>query len=276
MYDMAKLLKQEDVLPNNRPYLLLRATLTAQRPKDLHQHTFYEVFWVQNGHVRHHMADRIDVLAEGDLVLVAPGQVHALQSKGDHSMVVSVCLQTEVVDGLRRRHADAWPIQGEPSVHRLDLRALAALNQSALNLERSPNAKIATEAFLLTLLAGLQAENCASDGPEWLGKALQKARDPGVFRLGAAGLVASTGRAHPHVSRVTRKYLGQTPTEYINTVRMEYAANQLLSDVESVSAIAADCGLPNMAHFHKLFKAAFGISPLQYRQKYRQDIIQPI
>lgn len=273
---MAKLLKQEDVLPENRPYLLLRATLTAQRPKELHCHSFYEVFWVQNGHVRHHLTDRIDVLSEGDLVLVAPGQSHALQSKGENSMVVSVCFRREVVDEVRKRHPDVWLNQVAPSCHHLDLRALAALNQSALNLERSPNANVATEAFLLTLLSGLQAENIPSDGPKWLATAIQKARDPDVFRHGAAGFVAVTGRAHAHVSRVTREYLGHTPTEYINKVRMEYAAKQLLSDVESVSAIAADCGLPNLAHFHKLFKAAFGISPLQYRQKYRQDIVQPL
>ncbi len=72
-----------------------------------------------------------------------------------------------------------------------------------------------------------------------------------------------------------RKYLGQTPSDYVNTIRMTHAARALTTDSEAVSDIAADCGIPNMSHFHKLFRAAYGITPLQYRQKFQRDLVQP-
>jgi AraC family cel operon transcriptional repressor len=84
-----------------------------------------------------------------------------------------------------------------------------------------------------------------------------------------------TGKAHPHVSRMMRKHLGETPSDYINRIRMTHAARALTTDGDAVSLIATDCGIPNMSHFHKLFRQAHGLTPLQYRQKYQRHVVQP-
>jgi AraC family cel operon transcriptional repressor len=49
----------------------------------------------------------------------------------------------------------------------------------------------------------------------------------------------------------------------------------LITDGEAISDIAADCGIPNMSHFHKLFRDAHGMTPLQYRQRFQRQIVQP-
>ncbi|MFA8442173.1 helix-turn-helix domain-containing protein [Yoonia sp.] len=276
---MTQTLFHADILAEGTQIRLTRATLAPTRPRSLHDHDFYELFWVQNGRVRHHLPDGTETLNEGDAVFLRPGQSHALQGRGEHALVVSLCIDPAIVRALAKRHPSVkghlfWSNGGPVRNHR-DMRQLAALNHAAVQLENSPCDTLAAEAFLLPLCADLTAEAFADDMPQWLADACAAAKRPEVFRNGSAGLVAVAGKAHPHVSRMMRKHLGQTPSDYVNHIRMQHAARALTTDNEAISAIAAACGIPNMSHFHKLFRAAHGLTPLQYRQKYQKQVVQP-
>lgn len=276
---MGKTLFHRDILQNDAQVHLTRATLTSERPKMLHDHDFFELFWVQNGKVRHHLADRGRTIEEGTLTFLRPGQAHAVQGRGEHALIVSLCIHPQVITTLGQRHSGLsghlfWK-DGKPAEHTRDIRQMAALNHAAVLLERSRRDTLAIEGFLLPLCADLTARHFPADMPAWLASACTAAHDPDVFRDGAAGLAALTGKAHPHVSRSMRKYLGMTPSDYINQIRMDHAARALTTDADPVAQIAADCGIPNMSHFHKLFRAAHGLTPLQYRQKFQRQIVQP-
>ncbi|MEO1637659.1 MAG: AraC family transcriptional regulator [Pseudomonadota bacterium] len=276
---MTLTLHHADILSDDTQVHLTRATLASTRPRALHTHDFYELFWVQNGKVRHHLPDGVSTLTEGDAVFLRPGDQHGLQARGEVALVVTLCIHPEVVDALVTRHntlaghlfwADGGPVQ----IFR-DIRKLAALNQAAVALENSARDTLAAEAFLLPLCADVTWQGFPPDTPRWLAEACLAAHEPAVFRDGAAGLVARSGKAHAHVSRMMRKYLGQTPSDYVNTIRVAHAARALVTDSDPISQIACDCGLPNMSHFHKIFRAAHGVTPLQYRQKYQRQVVQP-
>jgi len=276
---MTIILSHKDILRDGAQSHLTRATLQPTRPRSLHDHDFFELFWVQNGQVRHHLPDRTETLSEGDVVFLRPGHKHGLQGRGEHALVVSICFHPQTIKALAKRHPSVqghlfWTDGGPVRKHR-DIRQLANLNHAAVQLERSLCDTLAAEAFLLPLCADLTAEAFPGELPTWLAQACLAAKDPEVFRDGSAGLVARTGKAHPHVSRMMRKYLGQTPSDYVNEIRMSHAARALTTDNEPVSEIAADCGIPNMSHFHKLFRAAYGATPLQYRQRYQRQVVQP-
>ena len=276
---MTRTLRYQDILVGDDQAHLTRATLTSSRPRELHDHDFFELFWVQNGEVRHHLPDGSVTLREGDIVFLAPGQAHGLQGRGEHALIVSICFHPNLIAGLAERHPSVkghlfWAGHGPVQKHR-GIRALTALNTAAVQLERSNCDTLAAEAFLLPLCADLTAEAFPNELPAWLSEACLAAKDPKVFRDGSAGLVARAGKAHPHVSRMMRKYLGQTPSDYVNAIRMDHAARALRTDNEPVSEIAAECGIPNMSHFHKLFRETHGITPLQYRQKFQRQLVQP-
>ena len=107
-------------------------------------------------------------------------------------------------------------------------------------------------------------------------KAVAAAKAPAVFRLGAAGLVALTGQTHPHVSRVMKRYMGQSPSAFVNDLRITHATRQLTGTSDSLAEIAAEIGITNLSHFHKLFRAHSRLTPHQYRRKYQRDVVQPI
>lgn len=267
-----------DILTGGAAVHIARAQVTPTRPKTLHGHDFHELFWVQNGQIRHHTPDGIETLSEGSLGFIRPGDTHGLQGRGDHALVVSLTLHPSLIDALGKRHE---ALQGQffwadaPQILHLDMQAMLALNQAALTLERSALDRLSTEAFLLPICAGL-SKPAQPDAPEWLLHAMTAAKSPKVFRQGAAGLVAVTGQTHPHVSRTMKQATGTSPSAYINDLRMTHAARQLTGTSETLADIAADIGIPNLSHFHKLFRAYHKLTPHQYRRKFQRDVMQPI
>lgn len=275
-------LAANDTFANDEAFVLSRAELDTRRPPTLHAQDFHELVWVQNGTVRLHTQDAKRDLREGDVLFISPDQRHGLQGKGEAAIVVSLAIRPGVIKAIGNRHEDLsgvafWGAGSEPTVTHRDMRQLASLNQAALQLERSPRRKLYLEAFLLPFLVALDRtpEGMGDDAPAWLIAACASAQSPAIFREGAAGFVAATGRAHPHVSRTMRRFMGVTPSDYINTLRMDHAARQLTGTSDPLPEIATDCGLPNLSHFHKLFLAHHGETPLRYRRARQRNLIQP-
>ena len=271
-----------DIIPKGAAYHLTRATLDTRRPRVFHAHDFFELLWVQNGTVRHHLPLGRADLNEGDMLFVRPDHAHALQGRGEEALVVSISLSPDMIADLGQRHSALrgrffWADSPAPVLQHRDMRQLATVNAAALRLERAQPSVFEAEAFLLPLLTSLLdgAPDIPGGAPQWLADACASAQDPAVFRHGAAGFVAAAGRAHPHVSRTARAHLGQSPSEYINAIRMDYAARRLSGTADTLSEIATDCGIPNLSHFHKLFLAHHGQTPQRYRRARQRDVLQP-
>lgn len=275
-------LHHADILGSRDAIHLARATVLPVRPKYLHGHDFFELLWVQNGRIRHHLPEGWTDLLEGDLAFIRPQDTHALQGRGEEPLVVSVTLHPETVAAIAKRHAELagrffWSGAERPVILRRDSRELAALNASARRLEAGERGTLAAEGFLLPLLASLMEEviDLPEGAPAWLYEACSAAKDPAVFRDGAAGFVRVAGRAHPHVSRTARRFLGRSPSDYVNVQRMKWAARRLTGTSDTLTEIAADCGIPNLSHFHKLFRAHHGMTPQKFRKAHQRDVVQP-
>lgn len=271
-----------DVLHKGRTSHLSRTMLGTTRPKTLHQHDFFELIWVQNGLLRHHSPTGITALPEGSLIFLTPQTPHAVQGKGDTTLIVSIMFHPDLIGDIGRTTPEVmgrffWQDSDTPVVVQRDIRQMAEINQAAMLLERRDGGALASRGFLLPLLLSLLDDDIAlpAGAPDWLGVACAAARDPKVFRNGASGFVAVTGKAHAHVSRTARQFLGQSPSEYINTMRMNHAARLLTGSNDSLAEIAVDCGIPNLSHFHKLFMAHHGLTPANYRKCLQRNAVQP-
>lgn len=274
-------LRHKDILPEGTHVHLTRAVLSTSRPKALHAQDFYELMWVQNGRVRHHLPEGREDLEEGDVVFVRPTDTHAIQGRGEAPVIASLCIDPKVIRGMVKRYPTLaghlfWSDGAAPARLRRDSLQLAEINRAANALERSPRDLLASEAFLVPLCSALLPPvTLPEEAPEWLMKACEAARDPRVFHDGAAGLVRTTGRGHPHVSRSMRRWLNQSPSDYVNAQRMAFAAARLTGGSDTLSEIAADCGIPNLSHFHKLFRSHHGMTPQKYRRAHQRDVLQP-
>lgn len=79
-----------------------------------------------------------------------------------------------------------------------------------------------------------------------------------------------------YVSNMFRQYTGSTLREYVSRKRLERACLLLETSSLSIEQIGKESGLPNAAHFCRVFKKMFKRTPQQYRlEKQRQYRFTP-
>ncbi len=66
--------------------------------------------------------------------------------------------------------------------------------------------------------------------------------------------------------QIFRKYLGQTPNDYLNSFRLEKGMQLLKSTQLSITEIANECGFSSSNYFTELFTQQKGCSPSKYRK----------
>lgn len=71
-----------------------------------------------------------------------------------------------------------------------------------------------------------------------------------------------------HFHRIFKAVVGETVAEFTRRLRLELAANRLLSNPhQPITQIALDCGFSSSQNFAKAFRIHFGVSPTTYRNR---------
>ena len=79
---------------------------------------------------------------------------------------------------------------------------------------------------------------------------------------------------HPfYVSQMIKEKKGQTLRQYIISYRLRSAKRQLELTDKTTAEIAEDNGFTDASYFAKTFKSAFGITPKEYRNKFKDEFI---
>jgi AraC family transcriptional regulator len=76
--------------------------------------------------------------------------------------------------------------------------------------------------------------------------------------------------SHSHFCRAFKESVGHPAHAYVMRRRVERAQGLMLTTSESLSQIAAQCGMADQAHFCKLFRRLVGESPNAWRRARRQ------
>ncbi|MEM9579719.1 MAG: GlxA family transcriptional regulator [Pseudomonadota bacterium] len=81
-------------------------------------------------------------------------------------------------------------------------------------------------------------------------------------------LIAETiGISGRQLERLFGKHLGTSPKKYYMEMRLDRARHLLVQTEGSVSDVAYACGFESPGHFSRVYKTAFGITPMQQRDK---------
>ena len=74
-----------------------------------------------------------------------------------------------------------------------------------------------------------------------------------------------------YLSDTLKKETGKTTTEHLQLYLIEEAKNILLTPNKSISEVAYQLGFEYPQYFSRLFKKKEGVSPSEYREKYRMN-----
>ena len=100
-----------------------------------------------------------------------------------------------------------------------------------------------------------------------LAKAIQIMHDHINEPISASIIAEQIGISTRQLERLFGKYLNASPKKYFMEMRLERARNLLVQTEASVTEIALACGFESSGHFSRVYRAAFGVTPMLQRGK---------
>jgi transcriptional regulator GlxA family with amidase domain len=97
--------------------------------------------------------------------------------------------------------------------------------------------------------------------------------EQGSGPLQVQALADAVGISRRHFVRRFKQATGNTPQEYIQRVRVEAAKRELEQSDVPFSRIAEGVGYEDLGSFRKLFTRFTGVSPSEYRRRYRRPMM---
>lgn len=80
-------------------------------------------------------------------------------------------------------------------------------------------------------------------------------------------LCSHFSRSRSYMSHKFAKMFGMSFSAYCNCLRLEDARRLLLLSTRPITEIAFSCGFGDVSYFIRLFKSAYGVSPLKFRKQ---------
>lgn len=75
-----------------------------------------------------------------------------------------------------------------------------------------------------------------------------------------------------HLAAIFHKRTGFAPIEYFNHLKIQKASQYLQFTQDRINEISNKLGIQDSYYFSRLFKKLMGISPIEYRRKFRGDV----
>ena len=248
--------------------------------KEAHTHEFFELFLLTDGRICHSVNGRDITLTEGALTFIRPDDVHRFKAANNQDcQLINLAIASRAVTDLF-----VYLGEGIRPTRILDTRLppVINLNRDAkerlqgrlerLNTippERPDEKRSALRLLLFDMLSRyLQpaSEETEANLPVWLSKVCDQMQSPKNLQLGVPRMLELSGVSAEHLSRSVRKHLDQTPTSYVNGLRLTYAANLLSHSDTSIIGVAAEAGFESLSYFYKLFRERYAQTPRSFRR----------
>jgi transcriptional regulator GlxA family with amidase domain len=115
-------------------------------------------------------------------------------------------------------------------------------------------------------------------GDDLIGKAQTYIEGNLSERISFENLASKLAISRRNFDRRFIRAVGNTPVEYLQRVKVEVAKKSLEKGRKSIFEVMSEVGYSDDKAFREVFKKITGLSPLDYRAKYNQEIVlaQPI
>jgi AraC-like DNA-binding protein len=243
-----------------------------------HRHDTYAICLTTTGVQAFDYRGTSQISTPGQVVVLHPDEVHdghagTEEGFGYRQLYVEPALIFEAVQTMCP-HPCSLPFVRTPVAMN---RTLSAAVISAFQGTREP---LAIDSLIVQLAEGLMEAdpNCKHVPlPRHLDvAALKRARqylDTQKTRVVHSWeLEAVTGLTRYDLARQFRVMCGTSPYRYLLMRRLDFARQQLAQD-RSLVEVAIEAGFADQAHFSRMFKATFGITPARYRALSVPDLL---
>jgi len=236
---------------------------------------FYEFLYMLTGTLRHEVHGRRFCQQAGQLCLIREGESHAI--RGTSCTCVIALFRTAWLQGLAHMWGNGLSEivadDSAPLVRTIPLSERQSFELSLRGLigRQDTDALLAFTHFLASTLHRYFLPPSIQEGaamPDWLEHTVTWLRQDMDADRSLQDIVQRCGRCPEHVARSFRKYLGTTPSQYLNRRRLARAASLLTHTNHSILDICYEVGFENPSYFHRLFREHLGMTPRAYRREH--------
>lgn len=247
-----------------------------------HYHNFFEILYLFSGKSRFLLKDGVYNLEKGDLVFIAPGELHhSVYSSGTSCEIVTIYFKKEYLnmDMLRTwlpagQGDDLHSFMGSiPALYQEDFRnlLLRMLSENS-TIDEYSNAfmscylqEILLMLMRLSVINETEPDIINSKDAEIL-TATKYIYNNFSKQLTLEEVSAVASLSPTYFSKKFKQTTGMGYKEYLNHVRLKHAQAALLTTNNTITDIALEYGFNDSNYFKDLFKKVYGKSPREYRK----------
>ncbi len=126
--------------------------------------------------------------------------------------------------------------------------------------------------LLLRLVCSRERPDQSPDYPDWLETALRDFERLSASERSRQRLLKLAACTEEHLCRSFRRFLDSSPSQYINRLRLEEAAERLRDSSEPIADVGFAVGFNNLNYFHRRFRERYGHTPNAYRKAHRETL----
>lgn len=259
--------------------------------RNCHTHNYYEFTVIIRGKTVHYVNDDMQILFAGNLVFIRPEDIHYYVPYGENSEKFEFFNIPLAVEDLQQEYEQCPKLKMIIEDRKLPLVIeLSAADETFLlkkiqmlyvmqrEWDECPGSKtVAAENKRNYLYCSLLKDVCSLiindirstdvKPPEWLKEVLENIVAEELITLDYAKLLEKANVSKSYLWKTFKKYLGITPTEYINNMKLEYAYDLIISTEKPLLDVCMSSGFNNYSYFHRLFLKKYKISPNKIREK---------
>lgn len=246
----------------------------------MHTHDYYEVFLVIAGTAMHHVNGGMFPLEKGSLVFARPEDCHCyLPPLSSNFQLINLILTQKLMDEIfeflgtdfRMKAFLSGKFPPQRNVGNQYYEPLySSLNRLMIYPKESISAyNTAYKLAAIEIISHFFFENKHDSNPMlpvWLNKLIHQMYEPLHYTQGLSHIYELANCTPEHLCRSFQKYLHQSPTQFLNRIKLDEAARKLIYTDYPVITIAEELGFNNLSHFYHLFHDRYHMSPNKYRK----------
>ncbi len=243
----------------------------------IHTHDFYEIFYVVKGRAMHCINGTAECLTSGTAQLIRPSDCHEYSFINRYDMeLISMGIECEIMNEIFDfTEISADEIISSEMPPRVIYDSFSSENISAelIKIDSISDPK-KRRSYAKSIIAQLVFDMTASKTessriPYWLDSLISEMAKQENFLQGLPRMLELSHVSQNHLNREMKKSLGLTPTEFINSKRIAYAAGLLLDGKFSTAEITGMCGFETTSNFYSNFQKFCGCSPKEFIKQQR-------
>ncbi|MBO5295588.1 MAG: helix-turn-helix transcriptional regulator [Clostridia bacterium] len=243
---------------------------------NMHYHHAYELYYILDGEREYFIDDTFFKVSKGDLVWVPANMLHRTDGKGATRFLLY--FKPEFIEKYVHKPMLEKLFPAEPFVFHAD-----ATNDKQINtlLNRLLNEYAQQDkademlfiGYLLQLLFLIYTveNNYVSEIPQdnHASQIIKYINENYANILGMEEVANKFFISKYYLCRIFKRSIGVSFVSYLNTIRIKAACELLKTESLYLSEIAIRCGFNSTPYFCKVFKDEKGVSPSEYRNKFK-------